>query len=207
MKSFLIMIIKGLLHWAINSFHRMSFYHKRLFKFILPNFKKIIQKKVTYSNYPFCNQKFLVTGAGKVSIGEKCSFGYKLGGNFYNGIVEIQPRYKQSQIVIGNNVATNNNLFLCAANYIEIGDDVLIGQGVSIMDHEAHGLAPDKRRQIGEIGKVIIGRNVWLGNNVTILKNSIIGENTIVAASAVVSGEFPANVLIGGIPAKIIKYL
>ena len=96
---------------------------------------------------------------------------------------------------------------LCSANYIIIGDNTLIGQSVTILDHEAHGVAPDKRRQLGEIGKVIIGKNVWLGNNVIILKNSEIGDNTIVAAGAVVLGKFPANVIIGGVPAKIIKNL
>ena len=96
---------------------------------------------------------------------------------------------------------------LCSANYIIIGDNTLIGQSVTILDHEAHGVAPDKRRQLGEIGKVIIGKNVWLGNNVIILKNSEIGDNTIVAAGAVVLGKFHANVIIGGVPAKIIKNL
>lgn len=75
------------------------------------------------------------------------------------------------------------------------------------MDHEAHGVHPTERRKLGEIGKVIIGKNCWLGNNVTILKNSEIGENTIVATGAVVAGKFPANVIIGGVPAKIIKTL
>lgn len=207
MKALLLRIIRGIYYRAIRPFKWICFYHKRLFKFILPNLAKIINKRVTFEKYPVCNQKMLITGAGSVSIGSKCSFGYKLGGNFYRGLIEIQPRYKQSRISIGNNVATNNNLVLCAANYIEIGDDTLIGQGVSMMDHEAHGMAPDKRRQLGEIGKVIIGKNVWLGNNVIILKNSEIGDNTIVAAGAVVSGIFPANVIIGGVPAKIIKNL
>lgn len=200
-------IVRKSYHLYLLSFRWMEFYHKRLFRFILPNLIKIINKKVTFEKYPICNQKLLITGAGTVSIGNKCSFGFKLGGNFYNGIVEIQPRYKQSSILIGKNVATNNNLVVCAANHIKIGDDTLIGQGVSIMDHEAHGLAADKRRQLGEIGKIIIGKNVWIGNNVIILKNSEIGDNTIVAAGAVVSGKFPANVIIGGVPAKIIKEL
>lgn len=94
---------------------------------------------------------------------------------------------------------------LCSANYIEIGDDTLIGQYIMIMDHEAHGIDPNKRRELGEIGKVIIGKNTWLGNNVVILKNTEIGDNTIVATGAVVSGKFPANVIIGGVSAKIIK--
>jgi acetyltransferase-like isoleucine patch superfamily enzyme len=157
--------------------------------------------------YPICEQKTLITGLGVVEIGSNCTFGYKLGGFHRGGSIEIQPRYKGSKIKIGNNVTTNNNLFFCAANYIEIGDDSLIGQNVCIMDHEAHGIDPAKRRQLGEIGSVVIGQNVWLGNNVSILKNSEIGDNTIVATGAVVSGKFPANVIIGGVPAKIIKGL
>jgi acetyltransferase-like isoleucine patch superfamily enzyme len=111
------------------------------------------------------------------------------------------------QIIIGDNVSTNNNIFLCAANHIEIGEDTLIGQYVTIMDHEAHGIEPNKRKELGEIGKVIIKKNVWIGNNVLILKNTEIGQNTIVAAGAVVSGIFPSNVIIGGVPAKIIRTL
>ena len=119
----------------------------------------------------------------------------------------MQARYSNAHLKIGNNVATNNNLFCSAANRIEVGDDTLIGQYVTVMDYEAHGTSPEKRRQMGEIGKVIIGRNVWIGNNVVILKNTGIGDNTIIAAGAVVSGEFPANVIVGGVPAKIIKSL
>lgn len=75
------------------------------------------------------------------------------------------------------------------------------------MDHEAHGIPPDKRRELGAIGEVVIGENVWIGNNVTILKDSHVGDNSIVAAGAVVSGRFPENVIIGGVPAKIIRSL
>lgn len=75
------------------------------------------------------------------------------------------------------------------------------------MDFEAHGNPPNKRRKLGAIWKVVIGKNVWIGNNVTILKDRKIGDNSIVAAGAVVSGKFPANVIIGGIPARIIRTL
>lgn len=75
------------------------------------------------------------------------------------------------------------------------------------MDHEAHGVAPDKRRELGVIGEVVIGKNVWIGNNVIILKESQVGDNSIVAAGAVVSGRFPENVIIGGVPAKILRSL
>ncbi|MCR4030914.1 MULTISPECIES: acyltransferase [Flavobacterium] len=179
----------------------------KLLYFILPNAISILKNKIKYKNTPSVQQIVICNGSGNVIIGENCVFGYKKGGFHKGGSIELQARYEKSQIKIGKNVATNNNIMFCAANYIEIGDDTLIGQYVTIMDHEAHSLDPDKRREIGEIGKVIIGKNVWLGNNVVILKNSQIGDNSIVATGAVVSGSFPSNVIIGGVPAKIIKSL
>jgi acetyltransferase-like isoleucine patch superfamily enzyme len=174
--------------------------------FVLPNFRMLIKGHIKFQGrFPLCNQLTRTTGIGEVIIGINCIFGYKPGGFHKHGIVEFQTRSKEAKIIIGNNVFTNNNVFICAANRIEIGDETLIGQYVSLMDFEAHGLHPKKRREIGEIGKITIGKNVWIGNNVTILKNSIIGNNTIIATGAVVSGEFPDNCIIGGLPAKIIK--
>ena len=50
-----------------------------------------------------------------------------------------------------------------------------------------------------------IGNNVWIGAKATFLDGSVVGNNSIVAAGAVVRGIFPDNVIIGGVPAKIIK--
>jgi len=187
-------------------FYRLKKKAGSFFNWSLLNIRAVSLNQVSLKGgKPVCNQRTKVTGEGKVEIGTGCIFGYKLGGFHRSGMVELQPRYANSLIRIGNNVATNNNIFICAANYIEIGNDVLLGQYVTIMDHEAHGIHPDRRREPGEIGKVIIGENVWVGNNVMILKNSEIGKNSVVAAGAVVSGVFPANVIIGGVPAKVIK--
>ena len=187
------------------SLNLINFYFKRIFNFILPNKVNLIKRRIILSDFPSFNQITLCEGDGIVKIGKGCSFGYKLGGFYRNGSIELQARYKEARINIGDNISTNNNIMICAANYIEVGDDILIGQNVIIMDHEAHGINPLKRRELGEIGKIILGQNVWIGNNVTILKNTEIGNNTIVAAGAVVSGKFPANIIIGGVPAKIIK--
>ena len=180
-------------------------YLKFLCLFLLPNLGAVIRKRLIYLEIPILQQNTIFSGRGIVRIGRKCTFGYKLGGFHKGGSIEIQARYKKSIINIGNNIATNNNVFVCAANYIEIGEDSLIGQNVTIMDHEAHNIDPLKRREIGEIGQIIIGKNVWIGNNVVILKNTEIGENSIVGTGAVVSGKFPPNVIIGGVPAKIIR--
>jgi acetyltransferase-like isoleucine patch superfamily enzyme len=177
----------------------------KYFNFYFINIRKILNNQVLYKNMPICNQKTYLTGFGKVEIGENCLFGYKLGGFYHYGTIELQSRSSEALIKIGNKVATNNNIFICAYNYIEIGDECRLGQFLTIMDFEAHQIDPSKRKEIGEIGSVKIGRNVWIGNNVVILKNSEVGENSIIAAGSIVVGKFPGNVIIGGVPAKIIK--
>jgi acetyltransferase-like isoleucine patch superfamily enzyme len=178
---------------------------KRCKYFYLPNIGNGYRKRFLYKSTPLVNQRLVFTGNGKVEIGNNCSFGFKMGGFHYGGSIEFQPRTSNAIIRLGNNIATNNNLFICSASYIEIGDDCLIGQNVTIMDFEVHGSHPRKRREMGEIGNVKIGKNVWIGNNVVIIKNTEIGDNCIVASGAVVRGVFRSNVLIGGVPAKEIK--
>lgn len=153
-------------------------------------------------------QKVILSGEGSITIGDHVIFGSKKGGYFKNGSCEIQPRYKDAQIVIGNKVSVNNNLFILSANRIEIGTETLIGEGVMIMDYNAHGIHPTKRRtSIGNIQSVKIGQNCWIGSRATILPGTTIGNHSIVGAGAVVKGEYPENVILAGNPAQIIKTL
>ncbi len=200
-------IFKQIYKFLLLPFTLSGALRRRIFNFMLPNILVFIRKGISFSSYPDCIQKTLITGFGTVEIGVNCCFGFKLGGFFRKGFIEIQSRNHKSHIKIGDRVSTNNNVFLCAANWIEIGNDTLIGQYVTIMDFEAHGIPYNLRRETGEIGIVVLGKNVWIGNNVIILKNSIIGDNSIVAAGAVVTGTFPENVIIGGVPAKIIRQI
>ena len=54
---------------------------------------------------------------------------------------------------------------------------------------------------------MVLERNVWVGSNSTILPGVTIGENAVIAAGAVVSKDVPANVIVGGVPAKVIRAL
>ncbi len=111
-----------------------------------------------------------MTGKGTIIFQSRISIGYKLGGFYHNNVTEFQARYVDSIILVNNNVAFNNSNFIIAAGKIEIGEGCRIGANVTMMDFEAHGSPPDIRNQVGEIGQIIIGRNVWVGNNVIILK-------------------------------------
>jgi len=183
-------------------YYRAIDFKSRLFNFVLPN---LFCKNLTMHGTSKFLQKTYITGTGRVEIGKNCSFGYKLGGFHRGGSIELQARSNDSIIKIGDNVETNNNVFICSVNKIEIGDNTLIGQNVTFIDSEAHGIHPKKRKEMGELGEIIIGKNVWIGNNVTILKNTSVGNNSIIAAGAVVTGNFGDNIIIGGIPARVIK--
>ncbi|GGE86878.1 Acetyltransferase (isoleucine patch superfamily) [Chishuiella changwenlii] len=104
---------------------------------------------------------------------------------------------------IGKNVFINFDCTFLTLGGITIEDDVLIGPKVSLIT-ENHPLEPQHRK--GLIGKsILIKRNAWIGANATILPGITIGENAVIAAGAVVSKDVPDNVVVGGVPAKIIK--
>lgn len=110
-------------------------------------------------------------------------------------------------IVIGNNVGLGTHGFFGCAGGIEIGDNTIFGNYVS-MHSENHNFSdhsqPIRLQGVNRKG-IKIGSDCWIGAKVTILDGAVIGNGCIVAAGAVVRGQFPENVIIGGVPAKIIK--
>jgi maltose O-acetyltransferase len=60
---------------------------------------------------------------------------------------------------------------------------------------------------LDEAEPVVIGRNCWIGGHAFILRGVTIGDNSIVAAASIVTKSVPANVLVGGIPAKVLREL
>lgn len=104
---------------------------------------------------------------------------------------------------IGKNVFINFNCTFLDLGGITIEDNVLIGPNVSILS-EGHPVSPEHRHSL--IPKpILIKKNAWIGAGATLLQGTTIGENAIVAAGAVVSADVADNVIVGGIPAKIIK--
>ncbi|MBO9683296.1 MAG: sugar O-acetyltransferase [Flavisolibacter sp.] len=104
---------------------------------------------------------------------------------------------------IGKNVFINFDCTFLDLGGITIEDNVLIAPKVSLLS-EGHPIAPENRQSLVP-GRIHIKKNAWIGANATILPGVTIGENAVVAAGAVVSKDVPDNVIVGGIPAKIIK--
>ena len=104
---------------------------------------------------------------------------------------------------IGKNVFINFDCVFLDLGGITIADNVLIAPRVSLLS-EGHPIAPNERKSLVP-GHIHIKKNAWIGAGATILPGVTIGENAVVAAGAVVSKDVPANTVVGGIPAKIIK--
>jgi maltose O-acetyltransferase len=124
--------------------------------------------------------------------------------------VNIEPDIKFDygfNIYVGENFYANYNCIFLDVCKIEIGDNCMIAPNVAIYT-ATHPLNPIERNSGLEYGKPIkIGNNVWIGGNAIICPGVTLGDNIVVAAGAVVTKNFPDNVLIGGNPAKIIKFI
>lgn len=102
---------------------------------------------------------------------------------------------------------TNYNLTILDIAKVTIGDHVMIGPNVDIYTVN-HPLDKEGRRRYHATAlPVTIGNDVWIGGKATILPGMTIGDNVVVAAGAVVTKDVPANTIVAGVPARVIKEL
>ena len=105
----------------------------------------------------------LLKGEGKISFGENVQIGVISSPNFYSHYTYLEARYRESEIVIGSNVAINNGFSIVTYAKVTIGNDVLIGVNCSIIDNDGHELAFNKRNQPPSGQAVVIENNVFIG--------------------------------------------
>ncbi len=109
-------------------------------------------------------------------------------------------------ITIGDYVLISPGCRISACEHIIIEDSVMMANGVYVTDSDWHGIYNRVDRP-KEKTPVHIKRNTWLGDGSTVLKGVTVGENSIVAANAVVTKDVPANVVVAGNPAVVVKHL
>jgi acetyltransferase-like isoleucine patch superfamily enzyme len=116
-----------------------------------------------------------------------------------------------------------NGALIMADESVEIGSYCLISWNVAIADGDYHPIDAAQRRQDAialspyapnrperpriKTAPVKIGDNVWIGLNAVILKGVTIGDNAVIAAGAVVTRSVPANTIVAGNPAVVVKEL
>ena len=165
-------------------------------------------KKCKFFGLPVIAQK----NGGKIEIGNNMV----LASGFLSNMVGM---YQRSIIVArnGGTVKIGNRVSMSAVTvyafkHIEIGDNTLIGANTKIFDSDFHPVDPQIRmvnrndKEHTAMADTIIGENVFIGCNALILKGVHVGNNSVVGAGSVVTKDVPANCIVGGNPAKVIKY-
>lgn len=104
---------------------------------------------------------------------------------------------------VGKNVFFNSGCRFQDQGGIYIGDGALIGHNV-VMATLNHSEDPATRGNLHP-APIRIGKHVWIGASATILPGVTIGDGAIVGAGAVVTRDVPANTIVAGVPAKVLR--
>lgn len=107
------------------------------------------------------------------------------------------------RILLGDYCLICAGVRISSAASVTIGDNCMIAAGAYITDCDWHDI--HNRAAIGKAEPVTIGENAWIGDSAIICKGVTIGENSVVGAGAVVVKSVPANSIVAGNPAKVVK--
>jgi len=137
-------------------------------------------------------------GPGRVIFGDHVRVGMTVTPWTYD---------RDAVISVGSHSFINGTRFACASAIL-IGDRAILADA-RIMDTDFHSLAIDRHRDGAHVRveRVVLGENVWVAAAVGVLPGTTIGDNSVVGFGAVCSGPYPANALILGNPARMIRSL
>jgi acetyltransferase-like isoleucine patch superfamily enzyme len=132
-------------------------------------------------------------------------YGCEIGdGTKIGTFVEIQKNAK-----VGKNCKISTHTFICEG--VEIGDDVFVGHGVMfINDKYPRSVTGDGKMQTEADWKVVntlVKRGASIGTGTTVLCGVTIGENAVVGAGSVVTKDVPADTVVAGVPARVLRKL
>lgn len=186
-KNYLIRIISKPIKWSFFSVHGIS--SKQVDTIGLPYIRNLGGSIIIKSHINLTN----TFNESTLGVNRRCKF-----------LV-----YRNAELIFEGKVSMSNTCIV-ATKKVSIGDNVMIGGGVTIVDSDFHSMdyrlwgMPDDEKNM-KSAPVIIGNNVFIGMHSIILKGVTIGENAIIAAGSVVNKSIPDNEIWGGNPAKYIK--
>jgi acetyltransferase-like isoleucine patch superfamily enzyme len=154
-----------------------------------------------------CDRIPYITGSVELELGSQIRF---------SGRCDIisprrTPSGRKPVLKIGNGVFIGNGTTFTVADRIEIGDYVAIGAGSSVADTEGHSNYNPNRpiwevpAAAADVAPVVIEDNVQFGKRVSVLKGVRIGARSIIGAGALVRTNIPADAIVMGNPARVVK--
>jgi acetyltransferase-like isoleucine patch superfamily enzyme len=117
--------------------------------------------------------------------------------------LEVGPK---GRLILGDGVFIGRHSVVVAQELIDIGPGTLVAEHCSIRDQDHRLNAEERVREVTvRTAPILIESTVWVGAGVRILKGSQVGRGAVVAANAVVRGHVPAGVVVGGVPARVLR--
>ncbi len=163
-------------------------------RYIDKNGNQITLSKKTSDNICFeiRKSKNCVIKIGNISVREKLNI--KMLGTAGN-------------VIIGDNTSIfQMNIVVNSRGNVKIGDDCMVSHHVELQQSDQHLIFDlNTKKRINYSKDIVIGNHVWLGRECQLLGGAKIGDNSICGSRTVTSSEFPSNVIIAGVPGKIIR--
>lgn len=130
-----------------------------------------------------------------------------IGHHIGEGTRVVGPLKLYGTLTVGKDVWLGEGFALYGHGSVTIGDNCDVGPDVTCLtgSHEIGG--SDRRAGAGISSEIKIGNGCWIGGRSTIIGPANIADSSVLAAGCVVKGDVPANVVAGGVPAKVIKTL
>ncbi len=118
-------------------------------------------------------------------------------GKYTYGALEVLTFNKMNKLKIGNycSIGPGVKFILSADHYLDHASTYAFK--VKILGEELEGISK---------GDIIVEDDVWIGANALVMSGVHIGQGAVVAAGAVVTKDVPSYAIVGGVPAKVIKY-
>ena len=116
-------------------------------------------------------------------------------------------RCHEGVVEIGQKTVMGQDCTISAYQRVRIGEQCVIADRAMFIDFD-HGIVEVERpiRAQGIYKRdVVIGSNVWIGYGACFLRGVSVGDNSVVGTSAVVSRDIPANAVVGGVPARVLR--
>jgi acetyltransferase-like isoleucine patch superfamily enzyme len=145
----------------------------------------------------------VVRGKVVFHVRGEASFGQRFTALGETAVVRIAVA-EGGRLTVGDHVAVNSGGFIEVWHDVTIGDKVMMGPHVTIMDDNRHEVEPGSPLWKGP---TVIGDNVWLAAHVTVLPGVTIGSGSVIGGNSVVSQDIPANSFAAGSPARVVKQL
>jgi acetyltransferase-like isoleucine patch superfamily enzyme len=180
--------------------HRMlnAKYGRLILRLLRRRFLTLYGRRLRTDGIAFIGPKVIIQigPKGRVELGRWSWLGHGTKVRCHEGVVSI-----------GAKTVMGQECTISAYQHVSIGRECVIADRVMLIDFD-HGMVEVDRpiRQQGIYKRdVRVGNNVWIGYGASILRGVTIGDNAVIGTSAVVTKDVPANAVVGGVPARIIR--